>query len=218
MAMSKSIPPFDDELTELLEAVANRDLTSNQRKRLAERLAEDSDARKAFIQATALDAMLSYEFPATEFRVASSVLEIPESEEPSAISDEDFAALRDRAEAELLAPEPDTANVVSPSSNVSARNHSRWSSAAALLIVGAVAGCLFTGAAWAFANSRTPETVVLPVAVMNGGFETHEAITSSHYPREPGVWSGDPVTIVASGEQDILPFDGTCQRKCDDEF
>jgi ferric-dicitrate binding protein FerR (iron transport regulator) len=79
--MPESTPPFDDDLSELLEAVANRDLTSDQRKRLAERLAEDSDARKAFIQATALDAMLSYEFPAGDLRLASSALQIPESDE-----------------------------------------------------------------------------------------------------------------------------------------
>ena len=78
--MPESTPSFDDDLSELLEAVANRDLTSDQRKRLAERLAEDSDARKAFIEATALDAMLSYEFPASELRVASSALEIHEVE------------------------------------------------------------------------------------------------------------------------------------------
>ena len=48
--MSKPVPPMDDELTELLEAVANRDLTSAQQERLAERLEADADARGAFIQ------------------------------------------------------------------------------------------------------------------------------------------------------------------------
>lgn len=78
--MPELTPPFDDELTELLEAVANRDLTSEKRKRLASLLAEDSDTRKAFAQVTALDAMLSYEFPVSELHVASSALEIPDIE------------------------------------------------------------------------------------------------------------------------------------------
>ena len=75
--MSEPVPPIDDELTELLEAVANRDLTPAQQERLAERLAADACARVAFIQATAFDAMLSHEFPAPEPYVASSALEIP---------------------------------------------------------------------------------------------------------------------------------------------
>ena len=78
--MSEPVPPIDDELTELLEAVANRDLAPDQHEQLAERLAADPDARAAFIQATAFDAMLSHEFPAPEPHVASSALEIPEIE------------------------------------------------------------------------------------------------------------------------------------------
>ncbi|MBM79779.1 MAG: hypothetical protein CMJ78_04210 [Planctomycetaceae bacterium] len=78
--MSKLIPTIDDELAELLEAVANRDLTPDQHKRLAERLEVNAEARAAFIQATAFDAMLSHEFPASEPHVATSALEIPETE------------------------------------------------------------------------------------------------------------------------------------------
>ena len=125
------------------------------------------------------------------------------------------SALRDRADAELLATESDAAAVEIDSTNFFTLNLSHWYSSAALLIVGALSGCLFTGAAWAFASSRTFETFKLPVAVMNGGFETDEAITESHYPKEPGIWSGDPVTIVESGEQDILPFDGNHMLRFD---
>ena len=78
--MPEPLPPVDDELAELLEAVANRDLSSADQKRLAERLAADPDARVAFIQATAFDAMLSHEFPSAEPRVASSALDLPDGE------------------------------------------------------------------------------------------------------------------------------------------
>ncbi|PHR97269.1 MAG: hypothetical protein COA78_27845 [Blastopirellula sp.] len=125
------------------------------------------------------------------------------------------SALRDRADAELLSTESDEGAVENYSTNFLALNLSHWYSSAALLIVGALSGCLFTGAAWAFASSRTFETFKLPVAVINGGFETDEAITESHYPQKPGVWSGDPVTIVESGDQEILPFDGNHMLRFD---
>lgn len=76
--MPEQVPAIDNELTELLEAVANRELSSSQQQRLAERLSADANARTAFIQATAFDAMLSHEFPATDVRVASSALQMPE--------------------------------------------------------------------------------------------------------------------------------------------
>jgi len=76
--MSEPTPPIDDELETLLEAVANRDLTRDDRARLAERLTSDASARAAFIEATALEAMLTHEFPAAESHVASSALELPE--------------------------------------------------------------------------------------------------------------------------------------------
>lgn len=82
--MPERIPPVDDELTELLEAVANRNLSTADKNRLAERLASDSDARAAFIKATAFDAMLSHEFPSAEPRVASSALDLPD--EPTALA------------------------------------------------------------------------------------------------------------------------------------
>lgn len=75
--MPEQLPPIDDELTEWLEAVANRDLSASQQEQLAQRLSADADARAAFIQATAFDAMLSHEFPAAEVRVASSALQMP---------------------------------------------------------------------------------------------------------------------------------------------
>lgn len=75
--MPEQVVPIDDDFIELLEAVANRDLSSVQHERLSERLSADASARAAFIQATALDAMLSHEFPVTEERVASSALQIP---------------------------------------------------------------------------------------------------------------------------------------------
>lgn len=78
--MPEPDPQIDDELAQLLEAVANRDLTPTQHNQLADRLAADATARAAFIQATAFDAMLSYEFPAAESRVASSALQLTESE------------------------------------------------------------------------------------------------------------------------------------------
>ncbi|MGC6448818.1 MAG: iron dicitrate transport regulator FecR [Rubripirellula sp.] len=81
--MPEPMPPIDDELEELLEAVANRDLTQDDRERLAERLAMDSDARAAFIESTALEAMLSHEFPASLPQVASSALELPEQNQSS---------------------------------------------------------------------------------------------------------------------------------------
>ena len=74
------IPPIDAEFAELLEAVANRDLTPVQHERLSTRLTEDPDARAAFIRETAFDAMLMHEFPSPEPRVAPSALEIPENE------------------------------------------------------------------------------------------------------------------------------------------
>ena len=80
--MPERIPPVDDELAELLEAVANRDLSTADQKRLAQMLAADSDARVAFIQATAFDAILSHEFPSAEPRVASSALDLPDAERP----------------------------------------------------------------------------------------------------------------------------------------
>ena len=67
----------DQELMELLEAVANRDVSTAQQERLAERLAEDPGARAEFIKATAFEAMLAYEFPVADFRVASSALDVP---------------------------------------------------------------------------------------------------------------------------------------------
>ncbi len=70
----------DRELTELLEAVANRDVSATQQERLAERLAADPDARAEFIQATAFEAMLAYEFPVADARVASSALDVSDPE------------------------------------------------------------------------------------------------------------------------------------------
>lgn len=78
--MPEPSPMIDDELAELLEAVANRDLTPAQQKRLTERLEKSVDVRAAFIQATAFDAMLAHEFPSSEPHVANSALEIPETE------------------------------------------------------------------------------------------------------------------------------------------
>lgn len=80
--MPEHLPPMDAELAELLEAVANRDLTPDRQQRLAERLAADSAARAAFIQATALDVMLAHEFPAAQQLVASSALQLPGVEQP----------------------------------------------------------------------------------------------------------------------------------------
>lgn len=76
--MPEPIDLPDAELAELLEAVANRDLTDAQRARLAERLRAAPAARRAFIQATAFDAMLAHEFPPTVSRIASGALELPE--------------------------------------------------------------------------------------------------------------------------------------------
>jgi hypothetical protein len=70
----------DQEFTELLEAVANRDVSAAQQERLAERLVADPDARAEFIKATAFEAMLAYEFPMADARVASSALDVPDSE------------------------------------------------------------------------------------------------------------------------------------------
>lgn len=81
--MPDRIPPVDDELAELLEAIANRDLSRAEQKRLTKRLEADSNARAAFIQATAFDAMLSHEFPSSEPEVASSALDLPDVERSS---------------------------------------------------------------------------------------------------------------------------------------
>ena len=69
----------DDELASLLEAVLNRDITPPEQERLAERLSADPQARTEFIRLTAFDAMLTHEFPAADYRVASSALEIADS-------------------------------------------------------------------------------------------------------------------------------------------
>ena len=95
--MLEQDPWIDDELAQLLEAVANRDLTPTQQDRLAERLAADADARAAFIQATAFDAMLSHEFPAAESRVASSALELFESESPPQTHNTSVARAKSRS-------------------------------------------------------------------------------------------------------------------------
>ncbi|MDA0284609.1 MAG: iron dicitrate transport regulator FecR [Planctomycetota bacterium] len=101
--MSERVQPIDDELIELFEAVANRVLTPAQQERLAERLAADSDARAAFIHATAFDAMLSHEFPAAQPRVASSALELSESEVSRQIHDTFPARAKSRTKLLILA-------------------------------------------------------------------------------------------------------------------
>lgn len=80
--MNDPIPPIDEELKALFEAVVNRDLTPAGQERLAERLDADSEARAAYIQAMAFESMLSHEFPVAESHVASSALEVPEFELP----------------------------------------------------------------------------------------------------------------------------------------
>jgi len=73
-------------LRELLEATATGDLTEQDRGRLAERLSADPNARAAFIEAPALEAMLLHEFPASHSQVASTALQLPEPEQSSPIS------------------------------------------------------------------------------------------------------------------------------------
>ena len=81
MAETNEYP--DDELESLLEAVLNREITSPEQERLAERLSADPQARTEFIRVTAFDAMLTHEFPAADYPLASSALEIANSK-PSA--------------------------------------------------------------------------------------------------------------------------------------
>ncbi|MEM7476251.1 MAG: iron dicitrate transport regulator FecR [Planctomycetota bacterium] len=71
--MPNSDSPADQEWSELLEAVSNRDLTPDQSQRLSERLTSDAAARHAFIEATAFDAMLASEFPAEEHDLSSAL-------------------------------------------------------------------------------------------------------------------------------------------------
>lgn len=78
--MSEADAHADKELAELLEAVANRDISPAKQERLVERLKAAPDARAEFIRATAFEAMLAYEFPVADARVASSALDIQGSE------------------------------------------------------------------------------------------------------------------------------------------
>ncbi len=54
------------ELDELLERLANRELTSNDNAHLEEQLASDASARQTYICNSVFEAMLSYEFPSLE--------------------------------------------------------------------------------------------------------------------------------------------------------
>ncbi|MEM9365420.1 MAG: FecR domain-containing protein [Planctomycetota bacterium] len=65
---------MDDEFSQLLEAVANRELTADQQARLAARLERDANARAAFVSATAMEAMLAHEFPMATDIVSSAGL------------------------------------------------------------------------------------------------------------------------------------------------
>lgn len=79
--MPETNPPADKDWNELLEAVANRDLSHDERERLCERLEKDPNARAAFIEATAFEAMLMHEFPAAETNVSSSAVGLPDPSE-----------------------------------------------------------------------------------------------------------------------------------------
>ena len=79
--MPEKNPSADKDFEELLEAVANRDLSQSERVRLSERLEKDPSARAAFIEATALEAMLMHEFPAADTNVASSAVRLPDPRE-----------------------------------------------------------------------------------------------------------------------------------------
>lgn len=118
------------------------------------------------------------------------------------------SALRDRAEAELLAVEADTEVVGKQTSDLSASNRPRWLSAAALIAVELFAGCLCTGVAWAYANANSVSSIRLPVSLWNGGFESETESAASGYPDGPGFWSGDQVEVVESGHQGVSSFEG----------
>lgn len=78
--MPEETSPPDEELMQLLEAVANRELTPTQQARLSERLAADPKTRDAYIRAVAFDAMLTHEHPPSETRLAASALDLPGAE------------------------------------------------------------------------------------------------------------------------------------------
>ena len=64
------------ELDELLERLANRELTSAENAHLEEKLTSDASARHTYICNSVFEAMLSYEFPSLE-AVAAYQLESP---------------------------------------------------------------------------------------------------------------------------------------------
>ncbi len=80
--MREELPPVDEELERLLEAASNGDLSPDDWQRLASRLEQDSQARAAFIQAAAMDAMLAHEFPSSGQGVAASALDLPDATLP----------------------------------------------------------------------------------------------------------------------------------------
>lgn len=117
-------------------------------------------------------------------------------------------ALRDQAEAQLLGVEANTVVVDKQANKAGTPSRPRWFSSAALLVVGVFAGCVFSSAVWAFTQSRSPESFVVPVAIVNGGFEAEETPSAFGYPMETGVWTGDQVEVVESGHQGVPSFEG----------
>lgn len=134
--------------------------------------------------------------------------EDPEARQTLRLSMTMDSALRDRADAELLKVDSDSAFIDSRANNVSASNSLRWLSAAALIAVGLFAGCLGTGVAWAYANANSESSIRLPVSLWNGGFESETESAATGYPDGPGFWSGDQVEVVESGHQGVSSFEG----------
>lgn len=82
-----------------------------------------------------------------------------------------------------------------------------WMSTAALVVAGVFIGCLATGTLWAF-SAATRSIKQFPLEIINGGFESEPTETAFGYPVLPGVWTGDRVEIVGTGEQGIASYDG----------
>ena len=88
------------------------------------------------------------------------------------------------------------------------RNRRQWMSTAALVAAGAFIGCLATGTLWAFSTAHVVPMKSISVEVSDGGFESGSPDSEFGYPVSPGVWTGDRVEIVESGDQGISSYQG----------